>query len=258
MQTMNLSGKKAFVTGGSGDIGHAICVALARQGAEVAFTYFRDHTGKARLLDAMAPTGGKVHAIRANFADLTRTDQVIDAALEALGTVDLFVSNAASGVLRQSWELSAEQLQHCLDINLRPLHRVVQRLVGVKDQTPLMGPGGRIIALSSSGAQRAIPLYCGVGASKAAIEAVIRHLALELGGRGITANVVSPGIVDTKALRAFPHKSDLLEEAKRRTPVGRLATPEDVASVVAFLCSEGAAMINGQTLTVDGGYAIVG
>jgi enoyl-[acyl-carrier protein] reductase III len=177
--------------------------------------------------------------------------------LDVLGRVDIFVSNAASGLLRPTSELTSEQLQHCFDINVRPLQRIVRRLV-TNDGSAAMTKGGRIIALSSSGARRAIPLYTAVGASKAALEAMIRHMALELGGRGITANVVSPGIVDTKALRAFPHRQELLDEALRRTPAGRLVTPDDVAAAVAFLCSDEASMINGQTLTVDGGYDIVG
>src|SRR5690606_308666 len=144
---------------------------------------------------------------------------------------------------RPTPELSSEQLQHCFDINVRPLQRIVRRLVS-SDESAAMGKGGRIIALSSSGARRAIPLYSAVGASKAAREAMIRHMALELGSRGITANVVSPGIVDTKALRAFPHRQELLDEVTRRTPAGRLVTPDDVGSVVAFLCSEAASMIN--------------
>ena len=120
-----------------------------------------------------------------------------------------------------------------------------------------MGQGGRVLALSSLGATRAIPQYSAVGTSKAALESGVRHLATELGPLGITANVVSPGVIDTWSLKQFPNRDQLLEIATMRTPTGRLATADDVANTVRFLCSPGAEMINGQTIHIDGGYSIL-
>ncbi len=115
---------------------------------------------------------------------------------------------------------------------------------------------GRIVGLTSLGSIRAFPEYSIVGVSKAAIEAITRYLAVELAPSGITVNAVSPGVVETDALHHFPSRDKIVPFSKQRTPAGRLATPRDVAGLVAFLCSEDAAMITGQTIHVDGGYSI--
>lgn len=260
-----LSGKWALVTGGSGDIGRAICIALARAGARVAFTYFSDREGADATAAALAEVSPGANAepvvIRGNFADQKSTASVVAKIHELLPCVDIYVNNAASGVLRPLGQLKQRHFQWTIDVNARAFFTVAQSLTaGAPGQTPgppLMGRGGRIVALSSLGASRAIPQYAVVGASKAALEALARHLALDLGPFGINVNVVSPGIVDTKALKYFPNREQLLDVASRRTPIGRLTRPEDVAAVVLFLCSEGAAMIHGQTIHVDGGYAVV-
>jgi enoyl-[acyl-carrier protein] reductase III len=141
-----------------------------------------------------------------------------------------------------------------MDINARALLAITQGLLA---EPAALGRGSRIIAISSLGAGRAIPQYTVVGASKAALESLARHLALDLGPAGINVNLISPGIVETKALDYFPNREQLLDVAGRRTPLGRLATPADVAAVVLFLCSDAASMIHGQTIHVDGGYSIV-
>jgi enoyl-[acyl-carrier protein] reductase III len=176
-----------------------------------------------------------------------------------LGSVDIFVSNAASGVLRSATELEDRHWQWTVDINAKAFFTLVQGLVKSDGDgaSTLMGSGGRIVALSSLGAVRAIPQYTAVGASKAALEALVRHFALELGPRGIGVNAVSPGIVDTGALAHFPNREQLLDVARSRTPAGRLTTADDVAGVVAFLCTPEARMIHGQTVHVDGGYSVV-
>ena len=127
-----------------------------------------------------------------------------------------------------------------------------------QQSVPLMTQGGRIIAISSLGAWRAIPQYAFIGASKAALEALVRSLAQELGQRGIRVNAVSAGVVDTDALKYFPNREQLLQEYARRTPAGPTLTPEDVAGAVYLLCLPEAAMITGHTLVVDGGYCISG
>ena len=114
-----------------------------------------------------------------------------------------------------------------------------------------------LVAVSSLGALRAIPNYTAVGASKAALESMVRHLAAEFAPEGLRINAVSAGTVDTDALRHFPNREDLLESARRRTPAGRLVSPQDVANVVVYLCTEYASMIHGQTVIVDGGYSIL-
>ena len=122
---------------------------------------------------------------------------------------------------------------------------------------PLMKDGGSIVALTSLGSERALPHYAFIGASKAALEALVRHLALENASSGVRVNVVSGGAVDTDALKFFPNRDEILEDSLKRTPAGRLVTPEDMADAVLFLCSDLAKMIHGQTLIVDGGCSIV-
>jgi enoyl-[acyl-carrier protein] reductase III len=119
-----------------------------------------------------------------------------------------------------------------------------------------MPPGSSIVALSSLGSARVLENYVLVGASKAALEAIVRYLAVELAPRGIRVNTVSAGLVETDALDHFPNREEMLAWSRARTPAGRLVEPADVADAVAFLCSPQAEMIRGQTLVVDGGFSL--
>jgi enoyl-[acyl-carrier protein] reductase III len=166
------------------------------------------------------------------------------------GRLDVLVSNAASGVLRPALELSAKHWDWVLSTNARPL------LLAVGEAVRLMPAGGRVISISSLGSQRTIPSYAAVGVSKAALEALTRYLAVELGPRGITANAVSAGAVDTEVWRLLPDGDRALAEIRARTPNGALVTGEDVAEVVAFLASPAARAIQGQVVVVDGGYSL--
>lgn len=168
------------------------------------------------------------------------------------GRLDYLVSNAASGVLKPAMELTERHWNWAMDINARALLTLVQQ--GVR----MMQSGSRIMAVSSLGAIRAIENYTTVGASKAALESLVRHLAVELGPKGININTISAGAVDTDALKHFPNRDQILGTALERTPLGRLTTPDDVADIALFLCSDLSAMIQGQVITVDGGYAIRG
>ena len=248
----DFSGRRVLVTGGSGDIGRALCVAFGSRGARVAFTYFSDHEGKRATEVAMEEAGAQAPlTIRCNLRDKSAPAEVAEAALEDLGHVDFFFSNAASGVLRPTMELSAKHWSWTMDVNARAFLALTQALV------PHMPKGGRVMALTSAGALKAIENYAAVGASKAAMESLVRHLAMELGPRGITINAICPGVVETKALRHFPNRDQLLEISRMRTPNGRIATPEDVAGVALMLASPLADMIQGQTIAVDGGYSIL-
>jgi enoyl-[acyl-carrier protein] reductase III len=141
-----------------------------------------------------------------------------------------------------------------MDINARSV------LFGAQHAAPRMQArgGGSIVSISSPGSARVLPEYVVVGASKAALEALTRYLAVELAPMGISVNAVSPGIVETDALRHFDvlQNGNVIPEVVKATPAGRIVTPEDVAGVVAFLCQPEAAMIRGQIITVDGGYTL--
>ncbi len=249
---IDLHGKVALVTGGSRGIGRAIVLELARHGAEVIVNYVRHHTSARETVDAVRAEGGKCHLIKANLADADSMANMFAEIKERYSHLDILISNAASGVLKPMEELKVKHWDWAMGINARALLFLAQQ------GAPLMVPGGRIIAVSSIGAIRAIPNYTVVGASKAALESLVRHLAVELGPRGITINTISAGVVDTDALKKFPNRDELIRASMERTPLGRMTTPEDVADVVILLCSKRAGMIHGQVILVDGGYAIHG
>jgi enoyl-[acyl-carrier protein] reductase III len=257
---LELTGKRAFVTGASGDIGRAICRLLAASGADVAFAYFSDHEGARETaveLSQLQP--GSPEVFRVNFGDARSTDSFISDVQAKIDRIDILIHSAASGVFRGAHELTARHVQWAMDVNARSLLSLVQGLLRAEgDRLPLLRRGSAIVALSSLGAIRAIPQYTALAASKAALEAIARHLALELGPQGIRVNVVSPGLVETRALKHLPNRAHLVEVANGRTPLARLTTPEDVANVVGFLSCDAASMIHGQTIHVDGGYCIVG
>jgi enoyl-[acyl-carrier protein] reductase III len=152
-------------------------------------------------------------------------------------------------VIRPALETEDKHWDWTLNANARALLSLARATV------PSMEDGGAILAISSLGSQRVLPNYVLVGTSKAALESVVRYLAVDLAPRGIRVNCVSAGVVDTEALDWFPNKEQMLASVKR-TPAGRLVEPEDVAAAVSFLCSPDAAMVCGQTLVVDGGYSL--
>jgi enoyl-[acyl-carrier protein] reductase III len=249
---INLAGQYALVTGGSRGIGRAIALTLATAGANVAINYLR-HAQRASDTQAEIEAHGvRCLALRGNVADLDDMEGMFEQIQGEFGRLDILVSNAASGVLRPAMEITPRHWQWTMDINAGTLLPLVQRCV------PMMPVGcGKIIAVSSLGAIRAIPNYSAVGASKAALEALVRHLALELAPRGINVNAVSAGVVDTDALKHFPNRAEMIANTPSRTPAGRLTEPQDVADAVLFLVSPLARMIHGQTIVVDGGYSIL-
>ncbi len=252
---MQLDGARALVTGGSSDIGQVLCARLAAAGADVAFTYFSDHDGAEAARVAVERAGRRCEVLRANFREDEAADEVVRELSARWEAVDILVHNAASGIFREVKELKPRHWDWCLKVNATSLYALARGLLA--GDTPLLHRGGRIIALSSLGGSKAIPQYAAIGASKAAIESLVRHLSVEVGPRGITCNAVSPGIVETRALEHFPNKAHLLEVARSKTSLGRLVTPDDVAELVLFLCSDGGSMIHGQTLHLDGGYSAV-
>ena len=251
MSGRDLDGRVALVTGGGRGIGRAIASHLAARGAHLVVAYLRNRAAAEATCAAAEDHAVKALAVRANVGDEAHLDALFDRVDETFGRLDVFVSNAATGVLKGLDDLDARAWAWTMDANARAF------FLGAKRAVPLMREGGGIVALSSQGSTRVLPGYMVVGASKAALETIARYLAAELGPRGIRVNVVSPGVVDTDALRHFPAREEMLEGALAKTPIGRLATPEDVADVVDFLTSERAALITGQTVVVDGGAGVL-
>lgn len=250
---LDFAGRKALVTGGSRGIGRAIAVRLAEAGCDVAINYLRNREPANDTVRQVESKGRRALLLKGNVADVKSHDEMFGRLEEEFGRIDILISNAASGVIKPAMELTLRHWHWTMDINAAALLSLAQHAVR------LMGDeGGQIIAVSSLGAVRAIPNYAAVGASKAALESLVRHLAVELAPRGVRVNAISAGVVDTDALKHFPNREQLLGESARRTPAGRLTEPVDVANTVLFLVSPLASMIVGQTIVVDGGYSIMG
>ncbi|MEN8150459.1 MAG: enoyl-[acyl-carrier-protein] reductase FabL [Planctomycetota bacterium] len=250
---IDIKGKVALVTGGSRGIGRAIAETLARAGANVAVNYLRQKAPAAETVAAIEGHGVRGLAIKANVGQADGVQEIFGTMCEEFGGVDILISNAASGVLRPYSELTPRHFDWTMDINAKAFLPLVQHAI------PMMVArgGGKVVAVSSLGSMRAIPNYLAVGASKAALECIVRHVALESAGENVNVNAVSAGTVDTDALTHFPNREEMLQTTLERTPAGRLVTPDDVANTVLFLCSSGSEMIHGQTIIVDGGYTVV-
>jgi enoyl-[acyl-carrier protein] reductase III len=245
-----LEGRIALVTGGARGIGAAIARKLGAAGADVAILYYSSHAAAESLVGELRAGGRRALALQADVADPAGVAAAGARVSEELGIVDIAVNNAASGVLRPAAELTRKHWRWCLETNALALHSLAAALA------PAMPRGGRFIALTSFGSERALPDYAFVGASKAALEALVRYLAAELGPRGITVNAVRASALDTDALQAFPQRERLLAELARRTPLAQPLTVAHVADAVYLLCLPEADMITGQVLTVDGGYSV--
>ncbi len=248
----DLVGKVALITGGSRGIGRAIAIRLAENGADVIVNYVRHKRDAGDTAAEVEKLNRKCLLVKANVANKNDVQKMFAAIADEFGHLDILVSNAASGVLKPALELTERHWNWAMEINARALLTLVQQGL------PLMKRGSRVMAVSSLGSVRAIENYTTVGASKAALESLVRHLAVELGPQGININTISAGAVDTDALKHFPNRDEILNTAMARTPLGRLTTPQDVADVALFLCSDLSSMIQGQVITVDGGYAIRG
>jgi len=252
MMSDALAGKIALVTGAARGIGRAIAHKLAAAGCDVAANYYNSHGEAESICAEIRAMGRRACAIQGNVGSPESVEEIFVEFGRQFSRLDILVSNAASGVLKPTLEMSLKHWRWCLETNALALNLLAQRAV------PRMPSGGRIIALSSLGASRAIPGYAFVGASKAALEALVRSLAQELGPRGIRVNAVSAGVVDTDALRFFPNREQLLSSFSDRAPAGPVLRPEDVAGAVYLLCLPEAGMVTGHTLVVDGGFSISG
>jgi enoyl-[acyl-carrier protein] reductase III len=250
--TRALQGQVALVTGAARGIGRAIARKLGAEGADIAVNYYNSHEEAEALCAELRALGRRAHAIQGSVGVPDSVDEMFAALREHFDRVDIVVSNAASGVLKPVMDMGLKHWRWCMETNALAVDLLAQRAM------PMMRDGGRIIAMSSLGAQRAMPGYGFIGASKAALEALVRALAQELGPRGIRVNTVSAGVVDTDALAYFPNREELLANFAQRTPAGPVLRPEDVANAVYLLCLPEAAMINGHTLVVDGGFSISG
>jgi len=250
---MTLAGKTAIVTGSSRGIGKAIAIKLGELGVDVAVNYVTREADAARVVEQLQALGRRAMAVQADVSKLDELGGLFDRVAQEWGTLDIYVNNAIDVA---SWgpvqRLRPEPWRHTIDSH------VTTFLVGAQRASKMMaGRGGSIVALSSLGSRGYIPGYAAVGVGKAAIEALTRYLAVELGPQGIRVNTVSGGPIETDALKQFSTYEQMKDASTRLAPGRRLGQPEDIAEVVAFLCSDGARWIYGQTLIVDGGLSLL-
>jgi NAD(P)-dependent dehydrogenase (short-subunit alcohol dehydrogenase family) len=246
-------GKVALITGSSRGIGRALALVLAREGATVVIHYRQNHQAAEAAVAEAKAAGGEAWAVAADLEDMEAIDRLFAAVAELHGRLDCFVSNAAATAFRPALELKPHHLERTFNMNVRAF------VLGVQRAVPLMGSGGRILAITSYGSVRSFPTYANLGAAKAALEAWVRYFAEELGPRDINVNALNAGVVRTDSAEFFYGQPGMppAESVVSRIPKGRAAAPEEIARAAAFLLSDDASYITGTTLFVDGGLTAV-
>ena len=247
---MDFSGKTAVVTGGSRGIGRAVCLELAKGGANVVLCYAGNEAAAAETVSACEALGAKALAVKCDVADSAQVKTLMDEAVKTFGRIDILVNNAGinrDGLLMMMKE---EDFDAVISANLRGTFLCMKAV----SRTMMKQRYGRIVNLSSVVGLRGNAGQVNYAASKAGVIGMTKSLAKELASRGVTVNAVAPGFIDTDMTAAMP------EAAKTATlasiPMQRLGAPEDIAKAVAFLASDDAAYITGQVIAVDGGMAM--
>lgn len=247
------AGKVALVTGSSRGIGRAIALRLAQEGADMVIHYRRQTPAAQETAAAVAALGRRTLVVQADLGEAVAVRQMFMQITETFGVLDILVANAAATAFKPLLEVQEHHLDKTLSITLKAF------VLAAQLAAPLMhGRQGKIVTVSGIDARRYIPLHGALAAAKGALEVLTTYLACELAPRGISVNGVNPGLVDTDAAHVFGEEIYrlLAQNIVTYTPLRRVGTPDDIAKVVAFLCSDEAAWICGQTLTVDGGLSL--
>ncbi|OLO26605.1 hypothetical protein BTR23_22545 [Alkalihalophilus pseudofirmus] len=248
-----MKNKNVLITGGSKGLGKELALAFAQSGANVVINYFNDEESAMDTFEQVSSFGTKVELIKANVGNCEEMVYLCKEAISRLGGIDIFIHNAVYAFKSDLSTISPELWRQAFNINLDPL------LIGAQELTPHMKKNqwGRIFAITSLGSELAVKNYAGVGVPKAAMEALIRYLAVEYGPFGITSNTLSPGTLNTEALRKLnPNFKERIEATNSRIPYKRPMEIEDVAKIIISLCSDDMEMINGEIIRIDGGLRI--
>ncbi len=251
MQRRGLEEQTVLITGGSRGIGRATALRLARERpAHIVIAYCMNHEAARNTVRDVEALGVTCSAYPTDVGNEPLFRDLFSRVADKLGRLDIFISNAARASFQPLATVTMHTWQRVMDLNARAF------LLGAQMSAGLMSNGGRIVGLSSLGSHQCAPGYGALGSAKAALESVARYLAVELAPARINVNVVCGGLVDTDSTRLLPDFEALSQEVSARTPAGRIAKPEDIAGVVAFLCSPESDWMRGQTLVVDGGYSL--
>lgn len=251
--------KHALITGSSRGIGRGIALALAECGTKVAIHYYQNEAAAKDTLERVRERGSDGFVVQADVTDPESIIAMFRKVKNEFAALDIFVSNARPEVpefFQGPMDITLEQWDTAFDSQAKAL------LVGAREAIPLMGDGGRIFAITYAEGSRTGGLqpWVGMGSAKAAMESLVRYLAVAVAKRGITVNAISPGWTEDSVLNTLPEQAqDLIRNWHERgwTPMGRLGTPDDIGNVVALLCSEKAHWITGQVIYADGGASLM-
>ncbi|MDF2724423.1 MAG: short-chain dehydrogenase [Paenibacillus sp.] len=244
----NLNGKIAFVSGGGRGIGAAAALTLARQGAKVAVNYVRQAESAQAVVEQIRQEGGEAEAVRADVRDPEQVERSLAHIRAMWGDIDILVNNAhMSFVMKPLIALQWEELAQKLNDELRVAFTLTQSVLPAMMERKY----GRIIYISSDAAEVALPYMAAHGSAKGALNSFAKYVALESASYGITANIVSPGLVQTDASGDTPEA--IKQQVAAMTPLQRVAVPDDIAGAIAFLASEESRFITGTRISVNGG-----
>jgi enoyl-[acyl-carrier protein] reductase III len=253
---IDLSGKVALVTGSSRGIGRACAVRLAEAGADIVINYVVNREAAMEVADQIAELGRRVLVVKADVSEEDDVRSMMQSVKEHFGRLDIMVSNAATGGFRPLLAATKRNFQASYNTNVLALLHLVQGAMPLLQRKEGEGRS-KVITISSHGSHMALPYYGLIGSSKAALESLVRHLTLEVGDRGVNVNVVKAGLVETDSTRQIPNSELMFDSRKAHSMMGeRMLMPEDVANAVLFLASPLSDLVQGETLTVDGGAAV--
>ncbi len=242
-----------LVTGGTRGIGKAIALRLAREHPRhIVLAYCLNHEAARAAVSEIKALGVSASAVVCDVSKEQLQREMFRQIEETWGRLDIFIANAARTAFQSAEDIDARSWRRTFELNAEAF------LVGAQLASRIMKKKryGRIVALSSLGSRYFIPRYAALGAAKAAVENLARYFAVELSPYGINVNVVCGGFVNTESMKLHPRYDAITREIIALTPAGRLATPEDLAGIVAFLCGPEADWIRGQTLIADGGFSL--